>query len=166
MVWPAAFLGGGVFAWFFFLGGGRLFVCLFCFCFCFVLFCFVLFCFVLFCFVLFVCLFVCLFLFFFLGGGGGGPIYPRICFSHWSATTPPTNFTNILWVRSTSETDLIRPNKKIPLFPVSRPSLIFTPDPNTFYCIWVDQRKRERKTSRRSVFLQEFVQCLHNKELN
>ena len=54
---------------------------------------------------------------------------------------------------------VLRPNKKIPLFPVSRPTLIFTPDPSTFYRIWVGQRKRRRKTSRRS-------QCLHNKEWN
>ena len=50
----------------------------------------------------------------------------------------------------------VRPNKEIPLFLVSRPFLIFTSNPNTFYRIWVDQRKRGRKMSRRSVFLQEY----------
>ena len=58
--------------------------------------------------------------------------------------------------------NFVRPNKKIPLFPVSRPSLIFTPDPNTFYRTWVGLRKRRRKTSQRSVFLYEFGQWLHN----
>ena len=33
------------------------------------------------------------------------------------------------------ECTYVRPNKKIPLFPVSRPTLIFTPDPSTFYRI-------------------------------
>ena len=60
----------------------------------------------------------------------------------------------------------MRQNKKMPLFPVSRPTLIFTPDPNTFYRIWVGQRKRGRKTSRRSVFLKEIGHGLHNKEWN
>ena len=52
-----------------------------------------------------------------------------------------------------SYTMKFRPNKKIPLFPVTRPTLIFTPDPSTFYHIWDGQRKRWRKTSWRRVFL-------------
>ena len=30
---------------------------------------------------------------------------------------------------------LIRPNKKVCVFPVSRPSLFFPSDPRTFYCV-------------------------------
>ena len=36
------------------------------------------------------------------------------------------------WVTRSRSEWLIRPNKKIPLFPVSQPTLIFTPDPSTF----------------------------------
>ena len=35
----------------------------------------------------------------------------------------------------------MRPNKKVGVFPVSRPSLFFPSDPKTFYCVWVSNHQ-------------------------
>ena len=59
----------------------------------------------------------------------------------------------------------LRPNKKIPLFPVSRPSLIFTPTLTLFTYLSQSEETWEKNVMQKCV-LQEFGQYLHNKEGN
>ena len=66
---------------------------------------------------------------------------------------------NILYiVNMKSVSHMVRPNKKVCVFLVSRPSLFFPSDPKTFYCVWVSNHQNLEIDS--YVFLLKLVKAV------